>query len=263
MEMVVKLEFTKLKVLWKIRSYKEKVPGSLLSNILGISRSESGRNFSSAWVRLWDFTFLFPSACSRVLEGTLATPSSGCQAAQLPPSPHRVVCCPLAHSSCFSCVNWPWLTLLTQASPAGFEKDSLPYQPCDEDIRKPERDADRAPFHSPSTKKLKTAWSFKAWPCLPYWSLNSRTVSCSHSTPSSPTGIGTWTLHVFTSKMQHKLPGWWNSWAQMWVTWKERALKSCEGMFRYPQLPYQLNSTFSICKYRPQSIRKYRRGIRI
>lgn len=87
--MVVKLEFTKLKVLWKIRSYKEKVPGSLLSNILGISRSESGRNFSSAWVRLWDFTFLFPSACSRVLEGTLATPSSGCQAAQLlsPPPP--------------------------------------------------------------------------------------------------------------------------------------------------------------------------------
>lgn len=100
--------------------------------------------------------------------------------------PLRVVCCPLAHSSCFSCVNWPWLTLLTQASPAGFEKDSLPYQPCDEDIRKPERDADRASFHSPSTKKLKTAWSFKAWSCLPYWSLNFRTVFCTHSTHCPP-----------------------------------------------------------------------------
>lgn len=73
------------------------------------------------------------------------------------PRPRRVVCCPLAHSSCFSCVNWPWLTLLTQDSPAGSEKDSLLCQPCDEDIRKAERDADRASFHSPSTKKLKTA----------------------------------------------------------------------------------------------------------
>lgn len=147
--------------------------------------------------------------CSRLSDPHLPLPPfSSWQAPTSSHLPSRVICCPLAHSSY---VSWDCSCFV----PAGLGRPSshravlLVLKKAHFPVSSVVRCRPRVFFYSPSNRKLKTSgWPAKAWPYSPCSHLDSRRATWTHSTHCSP---------ALDLELGHKLLGWPNSWAWLWV----------------------------------------------